>query len=109
MSIKFFIYVQFFVFTFAKTYDKSGQCVNSLFLGSISSKNSHECKQICDGNIQCKYVSFDYESNVCLLFEECAEISEKYCPTCRTMSTSTTTSTMSKTTAPNGNNSCLLF
>ena len=110
MSIKFFIYVQFFVFAFAKTCDKPGHCVNSLFLGLISSTNSQECKQICDGNIQCEYVSFDYESNVCLMFEDCAEISEKYCLTCRTTSNDcTTTTTMSTTTAPNGNNSCLLI
>ena len=86
MSIKFFILAQLFVFSFAKTCDKPGQCVNSVFLGSISSTSSQECKQICDATIQCEFVSFDYQSNVCLLFEDCSEISEKYCPTCRTTS-----------------------
>ena len=86
MSIKFLILAQLFVFSFAKTCDKPGQCVNSIFLGSISQTNSHECQQLCENTPQCEYVSFDDESNVCLLFEDCADISEKYCPTCRSTS-----------------------
>ena len=84
--MKIFIFAQLFVFSFAKTCDKPGQCVNSLFLGSISESNRHDCNQICQNTNGCEYVSFDYESNVCLLFEECADISEKYCPTCHTTS-----------------------
>ena len=84
--MKIFIFAQLFVFSFAKTCDKPGQCVNSLFLGSISQSNQHDCHQFCQNTHGCEYVSFDDESKVCLLFEDCADISEKYCPTCRTTS-----------------------
>ena len=69
--------------------EESGECVDSIFLGSVPANNSVDCLNKCRNNNDCSFGLFrpDSNLNLCLLFQTCTRLETELCPNCLTSST----------------------
>ena len=63
-----------------------GECVDSIFLGSVPAHDSVDCLKKCQSYTGCIYGTFRPENNVnlCLLFQTCTRLETTLCPNCLT-------------------------
>ena len=66
--------------------EEPGECVDSIFLGSVPANDSADCLMKCRNSDGCHFGSFtpDYIPNLCLLFKTCTSLDTESCPNCET-------------------------
>ena len=66
--------------------EEPGECVDSIFLGSVPANDSADCLMKCRNSDGCHFGSFtpDYIPNLCLLFNTCTSLDTVSCPNCET-------------------------
>ena len=66
--------------------EEPGECVDSIFLGSIPANDSADCLKKCRNANGCTYGSFtpDYIPKLCLMFQTCTKVENVLCPNCLT-------------------------
>ena len=69
-----------------KICEEPGECVDSVFLGSLPANDSMDCLKKCQSYKGCGYGTFRPDSNVnlCLLFQTCTRLETDLCPNCQT-------------------------
>ena len=69
--------------------DEPGECIDSIFLGSVPANDSLDCLKKCRNDDSCTFGSYtpDYNPNLCLLFQTCTKLGTHLCPNCYTSST----------------------
>ena len=60
----------------------SGECVNSIVSGVAVANSVGECVNFCQSATSCEYFSFNPADNVCLVFDDCPELSNENCDSC---------------------------
>ena len=69
-----------------KICEEPGECVDSVFLGSLPANDSMDCLKKCQSYKGCGYGTFrpDSNMNLCLLFQTCTRLETELCPNCLT-------------------------
>ena len=68
-------------------YEDPGECVDSIYLGSVPAIDSGDCVKKCQSYNGCMYGTFrpdDSNLNMCLLFQTCTRLETGLCPNCLT-------------------------
>ena len=68
--------------------EEPGECVKSIFLGSVPANDSVDCVKKCRNYNGCTFGSFnpDYNPNLCSLFQTCTRLETELCQNCLTSS-----------------------
>ena len=64
--------------------EEPGECVDSIFLGSVPANDSADCLMKCRNSDGCHFGSFTPNYNLCFLFNTCTSLDTVSCPNCET-------------------------
>ena len=64
--------------------EEPGECIDSIFLGSVPANDSANCLMKCRNSDGCHFGSFTPDYNLCFLFKTCTSLDIASCPNCMT-------------------------